>query len=296
MRDEIKMLFKVTGPDVEQDSLVIDRRGLRVGRTRDNNLTLEHREISRQHLRILWHDDKYFVEDLNSSNGTWLNDERLPARQERELRVGDVIRLGPFLMTFVRFILPVAEAATPDAPLALMGDSDRPTNGVLIDPFPPGIPRDKSNWMKYLPAIYDEDEFTGRYLLIFESLMAPIIWYIDHFDFFLDPNLAPTEWLQWIAGWFDLLLVPQLPIERQRMIVNQVGWLFLRRGTKAGLERLLELYFGVTPLITESRSEPGHFHVRLALSDSQVDLGQDVVDRLIQSQKPAFASYSLEIV
>ncbi len=295
MSDVIKLLFKVSGPEVNIDSLIVDRRGLRVGRTRDNMLTLEHREISRQHVRILWHDDKYFVEDLNSSNGTWLNDERLPAREERELRPGDVIRMGPFLMTLIRFVLPVAEDPSPDMPLAL-SDGDKVAAPVLIDPFPPGIPHDKSNWMKYLPAIFDEDEFTGRYLLIFESMLAPIIWHIDHFDFYLDPDLAPTEWLQWIASWFDLLLVPQLPLERQRMVINQLGWLFLRRGTKAGLERLLELYFGVTPQITENRNEAGHFHVRLVLSDSPVALGQEVVDRLIQSQKPAFASYSLEVV
>ena len=40
------------------------------------------------------------------------------------------------------------------------------------------------------------------------------------------------------GGWFDLLMIDELPIDRKRAIVRQVGWLFLRRGTRVGLERL----------------------------------------------------------
>jgi hypothetical protein len=95
------------------------------------------------------------------------------------------------------------------------------------------------------------------------------------------------------ASWFDLLVLPDLPIERQREIMRQIGWLFLRRGTRSGLQRLLELYFGVTPEIVEDVN--CHFVVRLPLSQSSVKLGQEVADRLINSQRPAYAPYALEI-
>ena len=104
------------------------------------------------------------------------------------------------------------------------------------------------------------------------------------------------EWIQWISSWFDLLILPALPIEKQRRIIEQMGWLFLRRGTPSGLERLLELYFDVTPEIIEDGN--AHFTVRLPLSEREDDgngLGRDVADRLIDSQRPAFASYTLEI-
>ncbi len=289
--DEIRALFKITGPDLDRDEIIVGRQGLRVGRGADNNLVLNHREISRAHMRILWReDDKFLVEDLNSSNGVWFNETRIPPRVAQEINEDDVIRIGPFVFTFVRLAYPqpvVAAHAIDGRDLALA-----PLDGYEVGHLA-GIPRDRSTWLQYLPAIYGEDDFLGRYLLIFESILSPIVWMIDNFDLFLSPEIAPAEWLVWMASWFDILLLPELPIERQRAIVRQMGWLFLRRGTRAGLQRLLELYYGVTPEIIEDAV--CHFVVRLPLSQSSVKLGPEVAERLINSQRPAFASYALEI-
>lgn len=293
--EEIRLVLKLSGPDIEEDEIIVGRQGLRVGRSSDNSLPLRHREISRQHMRISWSDDdKYLVEDLNSSNGVWLNDTHLVARVPVEIKVGDVIRVGPFVLRVDRMIyaqMPVVPRRFSDnghdTPLLPSPAEDR-TAGYL-----PGIPRDKSNWLQYLPSVYHDDPFFGRFLLIFESLLSPVIWMIDNFDMYLSPEVAPEEWLHWMSSWFDLLLLPELPIDNQRELVRQAGWLFMRRGTPAGLQRLLELYFGVTPEIIED--EICHFTVRLPLSESSSALGRDVADRLINSQRPAFASYTLEI-
>jgi phage tail-like protein len=294
---EVKLLFKLSGPETVMDQLIVTRQGLRIGRTKDNSLALDNREISRQHVRIIWRaeDEKYYVEDLNSSNGTWLNDARLPPREPRELRPGDVIRMGPFLLTFIRFILPVVESALPELPDTPEQRHASNGNGrVLKDPFPPGLSRERSTWLTYLPAIYGDDDFIGRYLLVFESMMSPIIWILDHFDFYLTPEVAPVEWLHWMASIVDELMLEDLPEERKRTIARQMGWLFLRRGTKMGLSRLLELYYGIAPEIIEDPVEC-HFIVRMPLSQSTVKLREDAVDRLVASQRPAFASYSIEI-
>jgi phage tail-like protein len=286
--DEIRALFKITGPDLDRDEVIIGRQGLRVGRTSDNNLALNHREISRQHMRVTWReDDKFMVEDLNSSNGVWLNESRIPSRIPQELNEGDVIRCGPYLLTFERLVYP--------QPVAARSAEAGELSPLEIGPVGHlgGIPADKSTWLQYLPAIYSDDEFLGRYLLIFESILSPIVWMIDNFDLYLTPDIAPSAWLEWMAGWFDLLLLPELPIERQREIMRQAGWLFLRRGTRVGLQRLLELYFGVTPEIVETGN--CRFVVRLPLSESALKMGADVANRLINSQKPAFASYTLEV-
>lgn len=300
---EIKLLFRLSGPDQNIDQLIVTEQGLRVGRTRDNNLFLDSREISRQHARITWRADeeKYYVEDLNSSNGSWLNDARLAPREPRELRPGDVLRFGPYVLSLIRFIMPVAEPALPQVALSpilqsMATDQER----VHTDNYLPGLSRKQSSWMQYLPGIFSEDEFTGRYLLIFESMLSPIFWTLDHFDLYLTPEIAPQEWMQWMVGWFDLLIIPELPIDRQRNLMRQSGWLFLRRGTRVGLERLLDLYFGVTAQIIEPPDDYCHFIVRLPLSQSRVDFGtvdkRDLAERLITSQKPAFTSFALEII
>jgi pSer/pThr/pTyr-binding forkhead associated (FHA) protein len=50
--------------------------------------------VSRFHACLRHERDTFEIEDLDSSNGTWLNDARLPSRQPTPLRPGDRIRLG----------------------------------------------------------------------------------------------------------------------------------------------------------------------------------------------------------
>lgn len=158
--------------------------------------------------------------------------------------------------------------------------------------YPVGLPRDASSWLKYLPSIYLDNDFTGRFLLIFEAMMSPDIWVIDNLDLYFAPEIAPLEWVRWIASWFDIYIAPELPAERQRAILSQAGWLAARRGTRAGLERLLELYSGVRPEIIE---EAAHFTVKLPMSESSVSLPRELLESLIIKNKPAFASFSLEL-
>lgn len=309
--NEARAFLKMTGPDNRFTQVIVPPEGMYLGRDPDiNDLVLDANMISLRHARFTWQEDTLRIEDLNSTNGIWQGPTRFPKGEPVRLSIGDSIRIGAFHFTLER--IEILRTAPPEVPLPVeeplppvgeifssvveisppLPPSSKPTtNGYL-----PRKPGDISNWLQYLPAIYSEDDFTGRYLLVFESIMMPMFWLVDYFDMFLSPDTAPQEWLSWFASWFDILLLPELPEDRQRRLMSQVGWLFLRRGTKAGLERLLELYFGVKPEIIESTDRDCHFTVRLALSQSSIRLGSDVVDRLIRSQKPAFADYSLEII
>lgn len=294
--DEVKALFRVSGPELDTDEILVGRQGLRAGRGSDNSLVLNHREISRQHMRIVWReDDAYLVEDLNSSNGVFLNDARITSRLPQELTVGDTIRVGPFILRLEKLVFSQRVVRR----IQVADDLEEEITESLIEGkavvHPPGIPRDASTWLKYLPSIYSDDEFIGRFLLIFESMMAPVIWHIDNFDLYLSPNVAGSEWLQWMASWFDVLLIPELPVARQRNILEQMGWLFLRRGTVAGIQRLLELYFGVSVEIIEDQL--CHFIVRVPFNEADPLLSSEtLIRRLIDSQCPSFAAYRLETV
>jgi hypothetical protein len=50
--------------------------------------------VSRRHAQIRAAGDKYVIIDLNSSNGTWLNGQRLVPTKPYDLRSGSVIQLG----------------------------------------------------------------------------------------------------------------------------------------------------------------------------------------------------------
>lgn len=69
-----------------------------VGRQADADLHLSAREVSRRHVRIIAEGDAFAVEDLGSSNGTLLNDERLEGRAW--LRDRDQLQIGPFTLQF----------------------------------------------------------------------------------------------------------------------------------------------------------------------------------------------------
>jgi serine/threonine protein kinase len=57
--------------------------------------------VSRQHARIVADAGGYFIEDLGSANGTYLNDRRLPAGVPTRLRNGDRVRIGKSQLNFL---------------------------------------------------------------------------------------------------------------------------------------------------------------------------------------------------
>jgi len=71
-----------------------------IGRDPQVDLVIPSPAVSRRHARLFRQDDRYWIEDLGSSNKTYLNDELLDS--PRELKSGDMIRLGSAIhFTFV---------------------------------------------------------------------------------------------------------------------------------------------------------------------------------------------------
>ncbi len=59
----------------------------------------DEKGVSRHHLQIRYQGFKTFASDLGSSNGTWLNGQRLVAETEHLLHDGDELRLGRLKVT-----------------------------------------------------------------------------------------------------------------------------------------------------------------------------------------------------
>ncbi len=56
--------------------------------------------VSRRHAEVKQEGNKYFVTDLDSSNGTLVNGVKLPPQQPRQLRNGDRIKIGKLVLEF----------------------------------------------------------------------------------------------------------------------------------------------------------------------------------------------------
>ncbi len=59
-----------------------------------DNACLAAPTVSRMHARIYMEGDNYYIEDLNSTNGTFLNDQRLAAYTKTRLKEGDLLRFA----------------------------------------------------------------------------------------------------------------------------------------------------------------------------------------------------------
>jgi hypothetical protein len=62
-----------------------------IGREHDNNIELKDPDVGRYHARILFDRGRFILEDLESSNGTWLNGEKI---SEAALKNGDRVKIG----------------------------------------------------------------------------------------------------------------------------------------------------------------------------------------------------------
>ena len=64
--------------------------------------------VSRLHAEVIFQNGRYFVKDLGSSNGSWVNNTKLVAYQPQALNTGDQIRLGQ-LNILVHITLPLRD-------------------------------------------------------------------------------------------------------------------------------------------------------------------------------------------
>lgn len=72
-----------------------------IGRLPDLEISVDDRSISRKHAQIKMINDKIFIEDLGSSNGTEVNSEKLQAGLTRELIDNEQIKMGNVIFKYL---------------------------------------------------------------------------------------------------------------------------------------------------------------------------------------------------
>lgn len=113
----------ISGPrSGESISLARDQLPFTIGRDAENRLCIANAAISRFHAEIYTEDDNYYLRDLQSTNGTFLNGRRI---EQEKLGPGDELSVAD-----ISFSVEAAPAAMgePDSPLRVSATIDKPVS------------------------------------------------------------------------------------------------------------------------------------------------------------------------
>ena len=188
--------------------------------------------------------------------------------------------------------------------------------------------RPRSLYLDFLPSLFREVDFIGRFLKIFEQAFEPIVHSFETMWAHLDPLTAPVALLPFLASWVGWQNDPNWDIHQQRRLIKQAVELYRWRGTRTGLRLYLHWYTGL-PLddnipdeaskhisITEpfgapltlghstlgesavlGGDQPYYFLVRLRSDhpEHRRYLNELLIRKIIDQQKPAFCTYDLAI-
>jgi phage tail-like protein len=300
-----------------------------VGRQEGNDLRLDDQKVSRQHATIHCTDNGCQITDLNSSNGTYVDGEKLLPTIASALIPGSTVKIGSYTLQFKQVTIeeeviaesspspePVEEEPVPDVlekqKVVVQAEKSRTRqpakSGRGKPPIPPPTPADSEpqpdfippgltihsqKLIQYLPGIY-HTTFMARFLGLFESILTPIEWNVENFDLYLNPATAPTAFLPWLAQWFDITFESSWTENQRRMLLEDAHLIYARRGTRWALSRAIEILTGYKPTIVDDATELPDFTFKVVLPLAASQSNREMIERLIDASKPAHTMYTLE--
>ena len=155
---------------------------LNIGRDSTNEVAINDAEISRRHARLTFQGGKYVLEDLGSTNGTFVNGQRLAG--PRVLKAGEVVSFGEQIVLVFEVTTndPGATMVSPRA--AVVPSISRPATP------PPPPPAEYAGSVPASPMLAATAPEAGKRtnmtpviigasVLFFLCLCGGVLWYID---------------------------------------------------------------------------------------------------------------------
>lgn len=116
-----------------EGTLALDKERINIGRGKRNDIILDQPAISGFHATIEFRNMSFYLEDQRSTNGTMLNDRRLPPNEPVRLKSGDNITFAKFHFKFIvadqkpfgdTVMLSITALSDPDAESTVVLDLD----------------------------------------------------------------------------------------------------------------------------------------------------------------------------
>jgi hypothetical protein len=184
------------GPSVERRYL-LDRPEMVIGRDVANQIPINDSEISRQHVKLTRQAEGYIIQDLGSTNGTFVNEVRLSGLMRLEhgvqIRMGDNVILvfevsydSEATMASTPERMPIGAPTAPAPPRAQAAPSPPPPGQQYagrVPASPPPVKEGGMNWRMIGIGC-------GVLLILFSCVVIAALFYID----------ANNLWCDWL-GW-----------------------------------------------------------------------------------------------
>lgn len=91
-----KLILRLNGTELSE--IALKQGDMSIGRRTGSEITLDNPAVSGRHASVFTAGEESFIEDLNSTNGTFLNDRRV---SKQRLTDGDTITIGKHTLTYV---------------------------------------------------------------------------------------------------------------------------------------------------------------------------------------------------
>jgi len=178
-------VFIAKGPE-QSRSFVLDGTTAQIGRSSENQVRLNEPSVSRNHAKVYRENEQYFIEDLQSRNGTWINGNVIESGVWVQVQEGVPIAVG-------NVVLSLGKKCTPDRLPNQYSISIQPPGGDSLKPS--SFTDRRAKQKKELKLIYDIsiellesldlNELCGKALDLITGLLKRID---SGFVFLIDPD------------------------------------------------------------------------------------------------------------
>lgn len=122
-------MFRIVIQNSRGDTKIepFNKSTISIGKSEENDIILPQQGISRKHALIIFEGNKFYVQDLDSTNGTFLNGIRITGKHP--LNIGEQFRVGTFLIS-VQSSEPVSSRSDESQKVGLKSIFGKPTTSV----------------------------------------------------------------------------------------------------------------------------------------------------------------------
>jgi phage tail-like protein len=111
------------------------------------------------------------------------------------------------------------------------------------------------SYLQYLPAVYQQDpqsrDFMERFLSLFGTFFDEMEEMIDHIARCFDADAATGDLLKWLSTWLGIAVDDRWTEDQTRTLLKRAPELYQKRGTREGLQELIEIFTGEKPYLVE---------------------------------------------